>query len=629
MKSVPENPAEPAVEAKCPNCGRALTPGYAFCSHCGASVTVAADTGDKLLARLRVLFGRELEFERELGRGGMAVVYSAFDRALERRVAVKSMLPEIAANPDVVARFLREARTVASLQHPHVVSVFSVRTGDGVSAIVMQFVEGRSLDLILRERAPLPLPVAAQLLTQIAGALQHAHDRGVIHRDVKPANVLIDRDGNAVVSDFGIARRDGNTRITGTGMLVGTMAYMSPEQLTGREIGPASDQYAFGVMAFELLAGRRPFAGSMADLHEAHLSATPPSLRQFRPDVPPGVEALVLRMLKKDPAARHPNLRDIERAFRALIPDSRTTTLVIAGYVRPPAPQESRVREAVTVAAVAPPAPGTAAPPVVTAPVRESTPTVPMRRGVAPRTRAAAAAAVLLAAALAIRAVVQRAPAAQPAPAPVPAASNGAAPAGGSAREPKAVGAAPGAGASSPRAVTRAAAPAADSIKPVAPARGGVRPPASGATQNALSRFPASDSAAAREPARAPAGSAAEPAPAAPRVAAALADARAVAREFVTMLNQRRWRELEQLASLPGDAPLRTEVVRLTHSAQDFSAGFERVASPPEPNGDAFLTECVVDLQWRGGHRMVLVHLKAQLLSGAWHLAGFGTESAD
>ena len=238
---------------------------------------------DDLMESVRALFGSELEIEHELGRGGMAVVYSAHDAALQRRVAVKVLLPEYAADEAMAARFLREARTVAALQHPHVVSVYGVRSNGELSAIVMQFVEGRSLDVLLAEKPQLATPIAGLLLSQAAAGLQHAHERGIIHRDVKPANVLIDRDGRAVVSDFGIALRAGATRLTDAGMVVGTMAYMSPEQRSGGVVGPAADQYALGVMAFELFAGRLPFTGALPQMVAQHMHDRPPPLGTLRP----------------------------------------------------------------------------------------------------------------------------------------------------------------------------------------------------------------------------------------------------------------------------------------------------------------------------------------------------------
>ena len=626
-------------ERRCRHCGTAASAGFEFCSKCGASLELREPQGDPLLGMLRDLFGRDLEFERELGRGGMAAVYSAFDPVLERRVAVKSILPEIAEDTEIVARFLSEARTVASLQHPNVVSVYSVRAGDGVSAIVMQFVEGRSLDVVLRERSPLPIAVGGLLLTQIAAGLQHAHERGVVHRDVKPANVLIDRQGNAVVSDFGIARRDGTTRITGTGVVVGTMAYMSPEQRNADTAGPSSDQYAFGVMAFELLAGRLPFVGTLEQTHYAHLITPPPSLREFRPDIPRAIESLVLRMLEKDPAARYPNLREVERIFRPLIPDPHATTLVVAEYSREPEASGSKIARAIPVAPVSIDAvPRSAAVESVatservaraeSAAVESKTDRPSVITGA--RVAIAAIVVILLAGSLVWRA----ARSAAPRPAPVQLSS---APAAG--EDGKPVPAVRG----QPQSVngfrSTVASPGGTGSA-VAPPAAGARSGASEPSAKSLSTFPAADSASARDVAKpatgAGGGIAAASTDVAPShaslpvsAAATTADARAVAREFVTMLNQRRWKELDQLGALAGDAALRAEIVRLTHNAQDYAAGFDRVASSPEANGDGFLTECVVALEWRGGHRLVLVQLRGVAQNGTWHLAAFGAVPED
>ncbi len=263
---------------------------------------------ETLRAQLQKLFGTELVIEGELGRGGMAVVYGAMDPSLERRVAVKMLLPQYAYEEDVARRFLREGRTMASLEHPHVVSVYGVRGDAWSSAIVMQFVEGRTLEAALARAGLIPLDLGMRLLAQIASALQHAHEMGVVHRDVKPANVLIDRRVNALVSDFGIARRDDGTSTTMTGMVLGTSHYMSPEQRAGERVMPAADQYALGVMAFEVLTGRAPFVGRIDEVIRGHMTEPPPSLRGIRPEIPERVEQLVLRMLAKDPELRWPSL---------------------------------------------------------------------------------------------------------------------------------------------------------------------------------------------------------------------------------------------------------------------------------------------------------------------------------
>jgi eukaryotic-like serine/threonine-protein kinase len=269
----------------------------------------------RLQVQLQALFGAELLVERELGRGGMAVVFLAFDAALQRRVAVKMLLPEAIVDVSVVERFLREGRTVASLDHPHVVRVMSVRSHQGTSAIVMQYVDGPSLDVVLQQRGRLPIEEAGRILSQVAAGLQHAHDRGVIHRDVKPANVLIDRDGRAIVTDFGIARRDDGSTPTKTGFVLGTVDYMSPEQRAGERVSPATDQYALGVMAFELLTGRLPFVGDLGVTTFGHMTQPPPRLQSIRPELPDAMETLVQRMLAKAPEDRWPSLTEVGAVF--------------------------------------------------------------------------------------------------------------------------------------------------------------------------------------------------------------------------------------------------------------------------------------------------------------------------
>ena len=293
---------------------------------------MAPNDSQALQAQLQALFGSELIVERELGRGGMAAVFLGFDPALQRRVAIKMLLPEVAADMSVIERFLREGRTVASLDHPHVVRVLAVRSRQGTSAIVMQFVDGRSLDVVLKEQGSLSIQAAGLILAHVAAGLQHAHDRGVIHRDVKPANVLIDRDGRAVVTDFGIARRDDGSTPTKTGFVLGTVDYMSPEQRSGERVTPATDQYALGVLAFELLTGRLPFVGNLATTIRGHMTEPPPRLQSIRPELSDDMEALVQRMLAKAPEDRWPSLAHVVAHFGALTPNVGSTTKQIADF---------------------------------------------------------------------------------------------------------------------------------------------------------------------------------------------------------------------------------------------------------------------------------------------------------
>ncbi|MHB1312036.1 MAG: serine/threonine-protein kinase [Gemmatimonadaceae bacterium] len=604
--------ATDVVLQHCRHCGAPQPLNSSFCSKCGATSRPVSDLVDPLRDKLQQLLGNELEVERELGRGGMAAVYAAFDPALQRRVAVKVLLPEIADDHGMADRFLREARTVASLQHPNVVTVYGVRSGEGVQAIVMQFVEGRSLDVVLAERGRLPLSITGLLLAQAAEGLQHAHDRGVVHRDVKPANVLIDREGRAVVSDFGIARRDKGPRTTATGMVVGTWAYMSPEQRSAQTVTPATDQYAFGVMAFELLTGQLPFNGSAIEMLHAHMTDPVPSLRALRPELPAGVEAIVQKMLAKAPAERWPSLREAEKAFRAMVADEGQTTLQMAALtVKVPGAGTRSV--VIPATARAPRAQGTQTvqAPAVTPPEQVATKVVaPRAPAVAARSRAPLiiGAVVVIGALGALGAWV----AIRPKPAPAPAvAANSEAPAVER----------PGAGQAAASAVQSA---------PVSTEPPGTPMPAplANATPNATPGQPApqtQDVAPPRSEPAAPAAAAASTAHALP--AYGLADARRLGREFVTLLNQRRSREVAQFSAMGGDAAARAELLKLTESATDFAAGFDRVPAAPEEWDKGFVTEFHVDLEWKGGARVVRIRLYASPADGAWRTVGFAADA--
>jgi serine/threonine-protein kinase len=204
---------------------------------------------DDIVARLRQATLGEYEIGRELGRGGMAAVFSAHDLALDRKVAIKVMSPGLVLGEGMTERFKQEAITVAQLHHPSIVSVYSVRQAEGLHFFVMQNVEGRSLEQVLQQARRLPLPMVRSILYQVGSALAYAHRARVVHRDVKPANILIDQDGNAVVTDFGIAKAAERPVNTLTGALVGTPAYMSPEQCAGGEVSGLSEQYSLGAQA--------------------------------------------------------------------------------------------------------------------------------------------------------------------------------------------------------------------------------------------------------------------------------------------------------------------------------------------------------------------------------------------
>jgi serine/threonine protein kinase len=625
---------------RCRHCGAELSTTSSFCSKCGATAELPGAASDELRHLLQQLFCADLEFERELGRGGMGAVFSAFDPILQRRVAVKALLPEVASDRGMAERFLGEARTVAALQHPHVVTVYSVRSGNGVHAIVMEFIEGRSLDAILRDRGQLPVPLAGMLLSQSAAGLQHAHDRGVIHRDVKPANVLIDHDGRAIVSDFGIARRESGPRLTDTGLVFGTWAYMSPEQRTGDTLTPATDQYALGVMAFELLAGRLPFEGTVAEVLRAHMTAPPPSLRSIRPDVPVALENLINRMLAKNPSERWPSLREAERTFGTLVPDEGQTTLQLASYSK----VVGKSAGASVVAAARRPPTGFvgAAPTARLSTTEQSALSAPPPPTVAASKQSSnsaigVATAVVVIGAIGAWIVLGRGGAGQ----------------AGSAGSVGSVGLVGLVGLVGPTVTTSVAAPAAQreskrateratvydgNPRALPPAANGVAGKTSmtvgaaaaagtvAGTNNAVAGAPATSSPpASGEPASAPS---APTVSAPPALTASIADARKLGREFVTLLNQRRYRELNQLSVLGGDAALRAELIKLTERAPDFAAGFDRVPAAPTPTAAGFETEFFLDLEWRGGKKSMRVRLSAVPADGGWRAVGFAVDPA-
>ena len=251
----------------------------------------------------------EFQIIRELGRGGMAAVFLAHDIHLDRKVAIKVMSPMLGSDVSMVERFRREAKTGAGLKHPNIGTVHRVLEGEGLYFFVMDFVRGRPLDAILQRNGALTVEVTRALLYQIGSGLAYAHRRKIYHRDVKPANVLVGAsDGTAVVTDFGIAKVAESPNQTQTGAVIGTPAYMAPEQILGREITGAVDQYALGVMAYEMLIGSPPFVGTSFVVMHAHTELKPPSIRNVRPDCPVDFDDAIARMLAKNPADRWPSL---------------------------------------------------------------------------------------------------------------------------------------------------------------------------------------------------------------------------------------------------------------------------------------------------------------------------------
>jgi hypothetical protein len=245
------------------------------------------------------------DIQSEIGRGGMGVVYRAFDVMLERPVAVKILPVELTFDQQFVARFRKEAVTAASLHHANIVTIHDVGQQDHIHYIVMQFLAGWTLDQWLMQRGPMAPAHVSHLVRQISDALDYAHRRGIIHRDIKPSNIMVDAEGHATLMDFGLVRAGEGTGLTRSGVVVGTPDYMAPEQALGKEIDYRSDIYSLGVVVYRALCGQAPFvrSSSIATAY-AHVHEAPPPLRQLRPDLPKAVEAAVLKALAKDPADR-------------------------------------------------------------------------------------------------------------------------------------------------------------------------------------------------------------------------------------------------------------------------------------------------------------------------------------
>src|SRR5919199_644415 len=285
------------------------------------------------------LFDGRYKILRKLGAGGMADVYLAEDQELGRRVAIKMLNDRHANDEQFVERFRREAKNAAGLSHPNIVSIFDRGQAEGTYYIAMEYLDGRSLKELITSRGPAPIHVAVDYARQILAALRVAHRQGVVHRDIKPHNVLVDGEGRIKVTDFGIARA-GPSQMTEEGSIIGTAQYLSPEQAQGAPVTPASDLYSVGIVLYEILTGSVPFGGeSPVELAMKHLSKVPEPPSHLRPEVPRDLDFVIMRALAKPPSERYQSAdemdADLARVARGVAVSPETEEAATAIIAQP------------------------------------------------------------------------------------------------------------------------------------------------------------------------------------------------------------------------------------------------------------------------------------------------------
>jgi serine/threonine-protein kinase len=268
------------------------------------------------MAQSRTLNNR-YELEKKIGDGGMAVVFKAQDMMLSRPVAVKVLRDNYASDPQFLERFRREARAAAGLNHPHIVNVYDVGQEGQIYYIVMEFIEGASLKDLITRNVTVSVPDAVRIAGEICDAIGYAHEKGLVHRDLKPQNILMTRDGRSKVTDFGIAKQVGDQTLTQAGYTLGTVQYFSPEQAKGQTATPQSDLYSIGIIIYEMLTGRIPFEGdNPVAIAIKHIDEAPPAPRRFNPNIPPALEAIVMKAMSKNPNNRYASAAALKKALQ-------------------------------------------------------------------------------------------------------------------------------------------------------------------------------------------------------------------------------------------------------------------------------------------------------------------------
>ncbi|HLG06786.1 MAG TPA: serine/threonine-protein kinase, partial [Gemmatimonadales bacterium] len=320
----------------CPNCERPVPAEALFCPSCGLSsaTSILSDTltseptgeagtpsYEVAPERLQAAIGSSYELGRLLGRGGYAEVFTVRDLRLGRELALKVLRPDLILSEHLVTRFRREALAVGNVQHPHIVPVYDVGESEGVLWLLMPLIQGETLKRILAREGPLPVAEARRILLEAAGALQAAHEAGVVHRDIKPENLMIEgKSRRVMLMDFGIAKAmdaGSDHALTGTGVIVGTPKYMSPEQAMGKhDLSPATDQYSLAVVGYQMLSGRVPFEGdNVREVMARQLFDEPVPLSRLLPDVPSEVSSTIHQGLRKDPGRRFASMDAFARSL--------------------------------------------------------------------------------------------------------------------------------------------------------------------------------------------------------------------------------------------------------------------------------------------------------------------------